>query len=131
MWSDSSLFTCYQICDISYLYQIIKQKHASPENWSKCTYDLIAFSRRNVFAPQAVMAYEHWCAWCSWHLSKWSLSPIGCQETECRDNTVSSASFVFSIQSFLKTKKSQSLGNNYPLVHSKVMLLAQLLRPIL
>ena len=45
---DSSLFICNQICGISYLHLIIKQKNASPENFSKCTYDLIAFSRRSL-----------------------------------------------------------------------------------
>ena len=49
MWSDCSLFICYQIYGISYQHLIIKQKNASPENWSKCTYDLIAFSRRIAF----------------------------------------------------------------------------------
>ena len=34
------------MCDISYLHLIIIQKNTSPENWSKCTYDLVAFSRR-------------------------------------------------------------------------------------
>ena len=41
MWSDSSLFFCYQIYGISYLHLIIKQKNASPKNWSKCTYHLM------------------------------------------------------------------------------------------
>ena len=49
MESDSSSFIYYQIYDISYLHLIVKQKNASPENWSKCTYDLIAFSRRSDF----------------------------------------------------------------------------------
>ena len=48
MWSDTSLFICYQNYGISYLHLIIKQKNASPENWSKCTYDLIAFNRRSL-----------------------------------------------------------------------------------
>ena len=44
------------ICNISYLHLIIKQKNASPENCSKCTYDLIAFSR--LTALQITM--RHW-----------------------------------------------------------------------
>ena len=46
MCSESSLFICYQICTILCLHLIIKKKNAPPENWSKCTYDLIAFNRR-------------------------------------------------------------------------------------
>ena len=55
MWSDSFLFLCYQICDILYLPLITKPKNASPENWLKCTYDLIALSRRFTFSSQKVV----------------------------------------------------------------------------
>ena len=34
MWSDCSLFIWYKICDINCLHLILKQKNASPENWS-------------------------------------------------------------------------------------------------
>ena len=59
--SDCSLFKLiHLIPNFTYLHLIIKQKNASPENWPKCTYDPIAFSRRFMFRAYSALDLLEW-----------------------------------------------------------------------